>query len=404
MPLLKNISILYTCRPDGGQASVHPVKNAALAWSGENIEWAGSESDLPEKYQQDEIVDAEGAVVVPGFIDCHTHLCFGGWRSDEFEMRVQGESYLDIAKAGGGILSTVKATRKATEDELFEKASELLQKISKMGVTTIECKSGYGLSIEDELKQLRVYKHLKKESKLTIVPTFLGAHTLPPEFKNNRVAYIDLVVNEMIPAVANENLADFCDVFVEDAAFTIEEARQILETGKQHGLQPKLHADQLTSGGGAELAAEVQAVSADHLEQISEIGIQKIAETGVVGVTLPIASLYTQQPYLNCRRLVDGGVEVAVATDFNPGSAPSFDLQLAMMLTCNHGRLTPSESLKAGTYSAAKALNLHDKTGSLEKGKQADFVLLDVPDINFWLYHFNRSAVKSCYVKGERLK
>jgi imidazolonepropionase len=403
MPLLKNISILYTCRPDGGQAAVHPIKNAALAWNEENIKWVGSESGLPVKYQKDEIVDAEGAIVVPGFIDCHTHLCFGGWRSDEFEMRVQGKSYLEIAKAGGGILSTVKATRKATEDELFEKASALLQKISELGVTTIECKSGYGLSPEDELKQLRVYKRLKNESRLTIVSTFLGAHTFPPEFKNNRTAYIDLIVNEMIPAVADEKLADFCDVFVEDSAFTIEEARQILETGKQYGLQPKLHADQLTSGGGAELAAEIQAVSADHLEQISENGIQKMAKTGVVGVTLPIASLYTQQPYLNCRRLVDGGVEVAVATDFNPGSAPSFDLQLAMMLTCNHGRLTPSESLKAATYYAAKALNLHDKTGSLEKGKQADFVLLDVPDINFWLYHFNRSAVKSSYVKGERV-
>jgi len=391
MPLLKNISILYTCRPDGGQAAVHPIKNAALAWNGVHIEWAGRESDLPEKYLQHEIYDAEGCIVIPGLIDCHSHLCFGGWRPDEFEMRVQGRSYLEIAKAGGGILSTVKETRKATEDELFDRASALLQNISKQGVATIECKSGYGLTLKDELKQLRVYQRLKSESRLTIISTFLGAHTLPPEFKNNRTAYIDLVVNEMIPAVADEKLADFCDVFVEDSAFTIEEARKILETGKQHGLLPKLHADQLTSGGGAELAAEVRAVSADHLEQISENGIEKMAETGVVGVALPIASLYTQQPYLNCRRLVDGGVDVAVATDFNPGSAPSFDLQLAMMLTCNHGRLTPSESLKAATYYAAKALNLQDKTGSLEKGKQADFVLLDVPDINFWLYHFNRT-------------
>ena len=401
MPLLKNISILYTCRPDGGQAAVHPIKNAALAWNGVHIEWAGRESDLPEKYLQHEIYDAEGCIVIPGLIDCHSHLCFGGWRPDEFEMRVQGRSYLEIAKAGGGILSTVKETRKATEDELFDRASALLQNISKQGVATIECKSGYGLTLKDELKQLRVYQRLKSESRLTIISTFLGAHTLPPEFKNNRTAYIDLVVNEMIPAVADEKLADFCDVFVEDSAFTIEEARKILETGKQHGLLPKLHADQLTSGGGAELAAEVRAVSADHLEQISENGIEKMAETGVVGVALPIASLYTQQPYLNCRRLVDGGVDVAIATDFNPGSAPSFDLQLAMMLTCNHGRLTPSESLKAATYYAAKALNLQDKTGSLEKGKQADFILLDVPDINFWLYHFNRTTVKSCYVKGQ---
>jgi imidazolonepropionase len=404
VPLLKNISILYSCRDEGGQDDVHPVQKAATAWENGVIQWAGREADLPQKYEGEIALDAGGCIVIPGLVDCHTHLCFGGWRADEFEMRIQGRSYLDIAKEGGGILSTVKATRRASEEELFEKAAGLLDEIVKSGVTTIECKSGYGLTVDDELKQLRVYRRLQESTPARIVSTFLGAHTFPPEFKDNRSGYIDLIINEMIPAVASEKLADFCDIFVEESAFTIEEARRILEVGKKHGLRPKLHADQLTSGGGAELAAELRAVSADHLEQVSDRGIEMMAEKGVVGVTLPIASLYTQQPYLNCHRLVDGGVKVAVATDFNPGSAPSYDLQLAMMLTCNHGRLTPAETLKGATIYAADAIGLSESTGSIEPGKRADFVLIDASDINFWLYHFRRNAIKRVFVRGESLR
>jgi imidazolonepropionase len=403
MPVLKNISTLYTCKYDGGQAEIHPVSNAALAWTGGIIEWVGKEAELPEKYHSEKAIDASSQIAIPGLVDCHTHLCFGGWRADEFEMRIQGRSYLDIAKAGGGILSTVKATRAATEDELYEKALGLLNEIIKTGVTSIECKSGYGLTLEDELKQLRVYKRLRNNSFAHIVSTFLGAHTIPPEFKENRNGYIDLLINEMIPAVAEEKLADFCDIFVEDSAFTIKEAQLILEAGKKYGLKPKLHADQLSSGGGAELAAEVGAISADHLEQVSDEGIIRMAKAGTVGVTLPIASLYTQQPFLNCRRLVDGGVDVAVATDFNPGSAPSYDLPLAMMLTCNHGRLTPAEALKGATIYAAKAIGMDGWVGSLETGKSADFVLIDSPDINHWLYHFKGSPSVRTFLSGTEI-
>ena len=403
MRILKNISILYTCTEDRGQEDIGPVKNAAVAWEDGRIKWVGSEKDLPEKYSEAHFFDAEGKIVIPGLVDCHTHLCFGGWREDEFEMRLQGKSYLKIAKAGGGILSTVKATRKATEEELYVKASGLLEKIIQQGVTTIECKSGYGLSLEDELKQLRVYKKLKKKNSAEIVSTFLGAHTFPPEYKDDRQGYIGLIINEMIPRVAEENLADFCDIFVEESAFTIDEARKILLTGKEYGLCTKLHADQLSSGGGAEFAAEVDAVSADHLEQISDRGIQRMAEQGVVGVTLPLASLYTQQPYLNCRRLVDGGVNVAVATDFNPGSAPSYQLPLAMMLTCNHGRLTPTEVLKGATIYAAKAIGMDHKVGSVETGKKADFVVLDAPSVNFWMYHFGGNIIRQIFLAGEPL-
>jgi len=404
MPILKNISILYTCRDEGGQPDVHPIENAAIAWMDDKIEWVGKEAEIPEKYRSGMSFDADGNMVVPGLVDCHTHLCFGGWRADEFEMRIQGRSYLDIAKAGGGILSTVKATRKATEDELYEKAYGLLEEIQLQGVTAIECKSGYGLTLEDELKQLRVYKRLKEKADIHLVSTFLGAHTIPPEFKENRQGYIDLVINEMIPAVAEENLAEFCDIFVEESAFTIEEARTIFEAGKKHGLIPKLHADQLSSGGGAELAAEVEAVSADHLEQISDEGISRMAEKGVTGVTLPLASLYTQQPYLNCRKLVDGGVEVAVATDFNPGSAPTFDLLLAMMLTCNHGRLTPAEVLKGTTIYAAKAMNRNQSLGSIEPGKSADFLVINAENVNEWLYHYKGARITSGFLKGKQFK
>lgn len=383
---------------------MHPVEKSALAWAEDHIVWIGKEKDIPEEYAGERMIDAGGSIVLPGLIDCHTHLAFGGWRADEFEMRLKGKSYLEIAEAGGGILSTVASTRHASEDELFDKSLKLLAEISRSGVTTIECKSGYGLTLEDELKILRVYKRLQEVTSVRILSTFLGAHTIPAELINDRKRYIDLVIQQMIPAVSDQNLATFCDVFVEKSAFTIEEAGQILRAGLDHGLKPKLHADQLSSGGGAELAAEVGAVSADHLEQISDIGIQKMAESNVIGVNLPTASLYTRQPYLNCRKLVDGGVDVAIATDFNPGSAPTFDLELAMLLSCNHGRLTPAECLKGVTINGAKALGLQHDTGSLEPGKKADFILLDAPDINFWIYHYKGSRIKSIFINGKEVQ
>lgn len=402
MRILKNISVLYTCSDKGSQQDVHPIENAALAWENGIVKWVGKQEKIPRTYSDAETYDAGGKIVIPGLVDCHTHLAFGGWRADEYEMRLKGKSYLEIAKAGGGILSTVNATRETSEDELYQKALTLLKKITAQGVTTIECKSGYGLSTEDELKQLQVYKRLKDSSPAQIVSTFLGAHTFPPEYKNNRQGYIDLVINEMIPRVAEEKLAEFCDVFVEESAFTVDEARKILETGKKYGLSPKLHADQLSLGGGAELAAETGAVSADHLEQVSNRGIRMMAEKNVIGVTLPIASMYTQQPYLDCRKLVEGGVRVALATDFNPGSAPSYDLSLAMMLTCNHGCLTPSEALKAATIYAAKAIGRDTVAGSIETGKRADFVIVDAPDINFWMYHYSGRNKRDVFLVGEK--
>ncbi|HKL18503.1 MAG TPA: amidohydrolase family protein, partial [Halalkalibaculum sp.] len=230
-----------------------------------------------------------------------------------------------------------------------------------------------------------------------------GAHTFPAEYKDDTQGYIDLVINEMIPAVAELGLAEFCDIFVEDSAFSVDDARRILVTAQAAGMAPKLHADQLTSCGGAELAADLEAASADHLEKISDKGILAMAQAGVVGVTLPLASLYTQEPPLDCRKLVDAGVEVAVATDFNPGSSPTYDLPLAMMLACNQGRLTPSEALKGATIYAAKAIHRQRDIGSIEPGKSADLALIDAPDPNFWMYHFRRDVCREVFLKGEKL-
>lgn len=403
MAILSNISYLATCKDEGDQAEIHPIQDAAIVWRGEEIVWVGKELNMPEEYLNDETFDANGRLVIPGLVDCHTHLAFGGWRSDEFEMRLQGKNYLEIAKAGGGILSTVRETRRSSEEELYTKAAKLLQEMARLGVTTVECKSGYGLTVEDELKALRVYQELREKQPLHIVSTFLGAHTIPEEYQDNREEYINLVTEEMIPVVSEEGLADFCDIFVEDSAFNVEEARRILVAAKVAGLTPKVHADQLTSCGGAELAAELEAASADHLEKVSEKGINAMSKAGVVGVTLPLASLYTQQAPLDCRRLIDGGVQVAVATDFNPGSAPSYDLPLAMMLACNQGRLTPSEALKGATIYGAKATKRDHKVGSIEPGKSADFAVIDAPDPNYWMYHYRPNCCLSTFLEGKLL-
>src|SRR5690606_32407500 len=340
-------------RAEGGQGQIHAISAAAMAWDGDRIAGVGPEAELPPEYRNVERQDAGGRLVVPGLVDCHTHLAFGGWRAAEFEQRSRGATYLEIARAGGGIASTMRATREASEDSLLARATEFLAEMIRLGVTTVECKSGYGLSTEAELKLLRVYRRLGHAHPARLIPTFLGAHTVPPEFRDDREAYLRLVIDEMIPAIAGERLARCCDVFVEETAFSAAEAREVLLAGKAAGLAPKLHADQLASSGGAELAAEVGALSADHLECVSEAGIEAMADAGVVAVSLPIASLYLRQSPMPARRLIEAGVPVAVATDFNPGSAPSYHLPLALTLACTLQRMTPAEALKGATIIAA---------------------------------------------------
>jgi imidazolonepropionase len=401
MQILRNIGLLATCRSEGGQGEIHGIARAALAWEGGAIVWAGPEAELPGHLRAARSEDAGGRLVVPGLVDCHTHLAFGGWRADEFEQRILGTSYLDIARGGGGIASTMRQTRAASGEELLERAAGHLREMVALGVTTVECKSGYGLDCENELKLLRVYRRLAVEQPTRIVATFLGAHVVPPEYRDRREAYVALLVDALLPLVAGERLADFCDVFVEETAFSLAEARRLLGAARALGLGAKLHADQLSDSGGAALAAEIGAVSADHLECVSEAGILALAAARVVAVSLPLASLYLGQRPLPARRLIDAGVAVAVATDFNPGSAPSFHLPLALTLACTLQRMTPAEALKGATLYAARAIGLEERLGSLEPGKAADFAVLDAPDVNQWLYHFRPNACVRTVIGGE---
>lgn len=399
MKLLRNIGLLATCRAGGPQEELHAIPDAALAWEAGTIRWAGPEASLPAYLRDADGEDAGGRLVVPGLVDCHTHLAFAGWRADEFARRARGESYLDIARSGGGIASTVRRTRAASEAALVERAAAVLGGMASLGVTTVECKSGYGLDRDTELRLLRVYRTLAARGPVRLVPTYLGAHVVPAEFGERREEYVALVI-DMVAEVAREGLARCCDVFVEASAFSVDEARRILAAAVRQGLAPKLHADQLTAGGGAELAAELGAWSADHLEHASDAGIAAMAAAGVVAVSLPIATLYLRQPPMPARRFLDAGVRVAVATDFNPGSAPSWHLPLAMTLACTLQGMTPAEALAGATIVAAGAVGLEDRVGSLEPGKAADFAIIDALDVDHWIYHFRPNACRRTVIGG----
>jgi imidazolonepropionase len=400
MKLLENIAQLATCRAEGGQGEIHAIADAALVWEGETIRWVGARRELPAAYAGAERLDAGGRLVIPGLVDCHTHLAFGGWRADEFEQRILGRSYLEIAAAGGGIARTMRMTREASEAELVERSTGFLREMLSLGITTVECKSGYGLDREHELRLLRVYRTLASTQPVRLVPTFLGAHVVPPEFRDDRAGYLALLIDDLLPVIARERLAAFCDVFVERSAFTVDEARRLLRAARAAGLGAKLHADQLSEGGGAELAAEVGAVSADHLECASEAGIAAMARAGVVAVSLPLASLYLNQPPAPVRRWIEAGVAVAVATDFNPGSAPSYHLPFALTLACTLQRMTPGEALKGATAIAARAVGLEARVGSLEPGKAADVAVIDAPDVAHWLYQLRPNACHATVVAG----
>jgi len=381
------------------------IRNGAIAIKEGRIFWVGKTREVSEKFflnRDGHEIDATGKVVMPGLIDSHTHLIFAGSREKEFEQRIQGLSYLEIAERGGGILSTVEATRKASFDELFSLGKKRLDRMLSKGVTTIEAKSGYGLSLQEELKILKVMKALQESHPIDIVPTFLGAHTIPKEFRDARTHYIDLLTKEMIPRVAQEKLAEFCDVFCEEKAFTLEESKKILETGKGYGLKPKIHADQLSPGGGAELAAEVNAFSADHLEYVSQEGIKKMAEKGVTAVLLPGASFFlSMKKSPPVRDMIEQGVAVSLATDLNPGSSMTESLPLMMTMGCTMYKMVPKEVIQGTTVHAARSMGREKEIGSVEVGKQADILSLDIPNYCYLPYHFGVDHVAWVIKKGK---
>lgn len=351
-----------------------------------------------------EVVDATGRVVLPGFVDAHAHPVFAGNRVDEFELRAKGATYEKIAASGGGIRSTVRKTRAATEDQLLAQAMKHAEWFLRCGTTTVEAKSGYGLSVDDEIKMLRVVRRLNEETTVEFVPTFLGAHAIPEEFQSAPERYVSLVIDEMLPRIVDERLAEFCDVFCEHGYFDIETCRKVLSAAKERGLGIRMHADQLTNGGGAELAAELGAVTADHLEQTEAPGISALKRAGVQPVLLP-GSVYAlgKDRYPRAREMIEAGLAVVIATDFNPGSSPTPSMQMVLSLAATQMKMTPAEGVTAATINGAYSLQRGDKIGSLEAGKLANFALFDCADYRELAYYFGVPQTHSVYVRGERV-
>jgi imidazolonepropionase len=376
------------------------LTEAALLVRDGRIAWVGSMAEHPPLSAGTEVLDATGRTLLPGFVDSHTHLVFAGTREDEFEQRLEGHSYQEIAARGGGINATVRRVRQASKAELKALARARLRRLLACGVTTVEVKSGYGLSPADELKCLEVIAELNAEGPWELTPTFLGAHAVPPEYRDDRAGYLRLLVETMLPEVARGRLAEFCDVFCETGVFSLAESEHLLHRARDLGFQLKLHADELTPLGGAELAARLGAVSADHLLCITEAGIDALAASGTVATLLPGTAFFLGLPYAPARRLIERGVPVALASDCNPGTCPTENLPLVGAMACTQMRMLPAEVVTALTLNAAAALGRADRLGSLEVGKQADLVLCDVPDYRHLFYHFGGHHVWRVFKRG----
>jgi len=378
------------------------IRDGGMLIRNGEIERVGPSDDIEKNVDDAEIVDARGHVVLPGFVDAHTHLVFAGNRLDDFERRARGETYEQIAKAGGGIWSTVEKTRAASERDLLAQAKKHANWFLRCGTTTVEAKSGYGLTVEDELKILRVMRQLKDEVRLEIVPTFLGAHAVSRELSPDQ--YLDVVVTKMLPRVTAEKLAEFCDVFCERGYFDIDQSRQILSAAKELGLSLRGHADQLTNSGGAKLMAELGATTADHLEQTDGQGIGALLKANVQPVLLP-GSVYAlgSSRYPRAREMIEAGLAVVLATDFNPGSSPTPSMPMVLSLACTQMKTSPAEAITASTINAAYSLNRGARIGSLEPGKLANFAIFDCEDYRELAYWFGMAQTHSVYVRGGRV-
>lgn len=385
-------------------SEISVVTDGAVAARDGMIIAVGSSSDIQESVELEEdavVVDAAGKVVLPGLVDPHTHVVFAGSREHELEMKIQGVPYLEILARGGGILDTVRSTRAASREELFRAGEKYLDEMLAQGTTTAEAKSGYGLTLDDELKTLEVARDLQEAHPVDLVPTFLGAHAIPEEYKENPDDFVELVISEMLPAVARSGLARFCDVFCEEGVFSVEQTRRILSEAKSLGFELKIHADEMVPLGGAELAAELGATSADHLMVISDHGIEMLAASDTVAVLLPATTFCVMgERYAPARKMIEKGVAVALSSDFNPGSSPVNSLQIVMGIACRQLKMTPAEVVSAVTINAAHAIGCASSVGSIEVGKKADLVVFDAKDYRYLVYRFGTNLVDRVIKSG----
>lgn len=378
--------------------------NAAVLCDGGVIKAVYENGALPEVSADTQTIDAQGRLVTPGLIDAHTHLVFGGWRQNEIPLKLKGAGYLDILRAGGGILSTVRATRKASGEELFEKSRAFLDEMLAQGVTTAELKSGYGLDKETELKQLRVIKRLNEAHPMDAVATYLGAHAIPEEYALRSGEYIDFIISDMLPEIKRQSLAEFCDVFLETGVFGVEESRRLLTAAREMGFGLKIHADEIDELGGSQLAGELGAVSAEHLIATGERGMEALARGGVIAALLPCTSLYLNKSFARARDMIARGIPVAVATDFNPGSCPSLNIGLCMTMAYLKYRMTPEEILSSVTINAACAVNRGGSIGTIEPGKKADMVIWNAEDMEMLCYRMGSNLAGTVIKHGAIVK
>lgn len=407
--LIHNIGTLQTplgSFPHAGAAQGENRKyhNAAVLCEGGVIRAVYENGALPEVSADTQTIDAQGRLVTPGLIDAHTHLVFGGWRQNEIPLKLKGAGYLDILRAGGGILSTVRATRKASGEEFFEKSRAFLDEMLAQGVTTAELKSGYGLDKETELKQLRVIKRLNEAHPMDAVATYLGAHAIPEEYALRSGEYIDFIISDMLPEIKRQSLAEFCDVFLETGVFGVEESRRLLTAAREMGFGLKIHADEIDELGGSLLAGELGAVSAEHLIATGERGMEALAHGGVTAVLLPCTSLYLNKSFARARDMIARGIPVAVATDFNPGSCPSLNIGLCMTMAYLKYRMTSEEILSAVTINAACAVNRGGSSGTIEPGKKADMVIWNAEDMEMLCYRMGSNLAGTVIKHGAIVK
>ncbi|MEE0772790.1 MAG: imidazolonepropionase [Anaerovoracaceae bacterium] len=406
--LIKNIGCLQT--PTGsyshkGSKQAQNIKliDAAIAVEDGIIREITQGGRLPQG-EFDKVIDAEGKLVTPGLVDGHTHLVFGGYRQNEIPLKLEGADYLDILRAGGGILDTVRKTREASFEELYDKSEEFLDEMLALGVTTCEAKSGYGLDPENEIKMLEVIKALDENHPMDVAATFMGAHAIPPEYEGRGDEYIDMLCDEVIPEVRRRGLAQFCDVFCEDSVFDAEQSRRYLEAARSQGFELKIHADEIEDIGGSKLAGEMEAISAEHLIAAGDEGMDSMAKGGTSAMLLPATSFYLGKNYAPAKTMIEKGIPVCIASDFNPGSCPSLNLQLAINLGYLKYRMTPEEILTAVTINPACAIDRGDLIGSLEEGKQADIVIWNAPDMEMLCYRFGSNLAETVIKKGEIVK